>query len=548
MLRLSTFGGLAISRDRIPVVGAATSARRLAILALAAAHGDRGMTRVSLASLLWPDSDPERGRHSLDQAVHALRRALGERVLVGTGVLHLNPEEIDSDVVEFEKAVADGHLERAVRLYSGPFAEGLVVPGASELEQLLDGLRARYQHECVAALDGLARAAAAQGDHALAVRRWRRLTHLEPFNARFAKELIAALADAGESAEALRFALLHERLVREEANAEPSPEIVQWIQRLRTAGNTVSPEQRRTPTADQGVRAHTAGVLAEHDRRRMSRLVAHVGRRYVIERLVEEGAVTAIYAATSVSSSVRQPVEVQVVQSRIASVVEPAHFEAVLRAAAGLSHSSILATLDVGVADDLLYFVTAPRPKPSLRERLRREGALPVAEVIAVARAIAEVLAYAHERGLHHGDLRPKYVGFIGTCAVVDGFGVREAVLPLTEADDRSTVVALGSPHYMSPEQLTSEVKVDARSDIYAFGCMCFEMLVGQPPFATSPVAAGLNRKLNERAPSVRALRDTVPQALEDVVLTCLARQPADRFATASALHRAIAALPPVAR
>ncbi|MGH7499199.1 MAG: AfsR/SARP family transcriptional regulator, partial [Gemmatimonadales bacterium] len=174
MLRLSTFGGLLLQQDGQLHTGPASQRRRLALLAAVASSGRRGTSREKLLSLLWPDSEPEAGRHSLYQALHVIRRSLGgDDVLVGSSTLQLNPELITSDVGEFEESVEQGAHERAARLYRGLFLEGFRLEGAPEFEKWQDGERVRHAHEFAAALEALAAAAAARQDHAAAARWWR---------------------------------------------------------------------------------------------------------------------------------------------------------------------------------------------------------------------------------------------------------------------------------------------------------------------------------------------------------------------------------------
>jgi len=200
MLRLATFGGVSLTRDGAPVVGSAAVPRRLALFALLAAHGERGLNKDLLAGLLWPDSAPDQARHSLHQALYATRRALGDDVIVGTTSLHLHPAHVESDVGSFEEAVHAGQFERAVKLYRGPFAEALVVPMAVELEQKLDALRAEFARKYTSSLESLAVNASRSGDLPASARWWRKLVDHDPLNGRYARELIASLAGAGETA------------------------------------------------------------------------------------------------------------------------------------------------------------------------------------------------------------------------------------------------------------------------------------------------------------------------------------------------------------
>jgi len=136
VLRLKTLGGLTISREGVPVEGAGAQRRRLALLALLAAAGERALSREKILALLWPESDPERARKNLAQAVYALRRDLGdEGLILGTNDLRLNPDLVSSDLAEFQRAIEEGRYDEAVRLYGGPFLEGVAFDEAPEFER-----------------------------------------------------------------------------------------------------------------------------------------------------------------------------------------------------------------------------------------------------------------------------------------------------------------------------------------------------------------------------------------------------------------------------
>ena len=145
MWHLRTFGGLAIeavNRGAAP----ATRRRPLALLALLAIAGERGLSREKVVALLWPESDEERGRNSLSQALFTLRRDTdADDLVVGAGELRLNPSVISSDVAEFERCIASGPLERAVALYEGPFLDGVFVRDAAEFERWAEGHRRRVE-------------------------------------------------------------------------------------------------------------------------------------------------------------------------------------------------------------------------------------------------------------------------------------------------------------------------------------------------------------------------------------------------------------------
>lgn len=410
MLRLMTFGGLALTRDGVPHTGPASQRRRLALLALLATAGKRGLSRDKLLGYLWPESEPDSARHALHQSLHALRRSLdAEALFLGTTSLQLNPDLIASDVVEFDAALERRDHERAVSLYGGPFLDGFYLEGVTEFERWVEAERARRAREYAAALEALVTGAVARKDHLTAAQWGRRLAATEPLNSRAAIGLIEALVAAGDRGGALKFATVHEALVREELNSPPDPTITEWITRLR-AGEAVSdPTQpfRSGPvmTPPKGSGATTA---AAGEQRQIERLARALGDRYHIGQRMAEGAVTRTYTARAKRDDV--PVELHVLQPRVATLVSVDAFMRGIGRAAALSDPHIVPTYDFGVTDDVFFLVTTVAEGTSLRDRIAREQQLPIDEALRIGEAVATALAHAHEREVYHGDLRPKHI------------------------------------------------------------------------------------------------------------------------------------------
>jgi DNA-binding SARP family transcriptional activator len=229
MLRLLTFGGLALERDEGPAPR--LRPQRLAILAVLANAGDHGTPRERLAALFWPDSDDP--RHSLRQALYALRHEIGAEVIVGDGVLALDRKSLSCDIVEFRAAIASGDRTKAASLATGPFLNGFTLPSSPEFERWADEERATISTDATKLLLMLAKESTAAGDLDAAADWWRQLTQLDPLSGRFALGLLKALASAGDRAGALAFARTHERLVRRELEADPDPEIRKLEAELR---------------------------------------------------------------------------------------------------------------------------------------------------------------------------------------------------------------------------------------------------------------------------------------------------------------------------
>jgi serine/threonine-protein kinase len=213
-----------------------------------------------------------------------------------------------------------------------------------------------------------------------------------------------------------------------------------------------------------------------------------------------------------------------------------------LERVAALHDARIVPLRECGITGGVVFFATLPVEGPSLRDRLAHDRQLPLDETRRITGDLIDALVYAHGRDVRHGDLRPKHV-LLGRAGVaITGFGLVEAIDVAAAGSAGSTAVTIGAPAYLSPEQLAGETAADERSDLYSLGCIAFEMLAGEPPFAGTNLGAVLSRKLTQQAPAVRSLRDSVPPALDAFVARCLARLPADRYQRAAEAREALLA------
>src|SRR4051812_38249700 len=212
---------------------------------------------------------------------------------------------------------------------------------------------------------------------------------------------------------------------------------------------------------------------------------------------------------------------------------EPQRFLREIRIAARLSHPQILPVHDSGECDGLLYFVMPYAGCETLRDRLSREGPLPIDAALRITRAVAAALGYAHRHGVIHRDIKPENILLQEGEPVVADFGVATA-MSAAGGDNVYTTdrgVAVGTPAYMSPEQASAERDLDGRSDLYSLACVLYEMLAGQPPFAGTGARATMVRHLIETPAPIRAVRPTVPLAVELALQRALAKSPDERFA-----------------
>ncbi|HVF39997.1 MAG TPA: BTAD domain-containing putative transcriptional regulator [Gemmatimonadaceae bacterium] len=237
MLFLRTFGGLSLENGGRPIVGAAGQRRRLAILAVLAVAGDRGVSRDSLYTLFWPESDIERARGALKQALYALRRDTDESALtLGTADIRLNAAVITSDVTKFDEAVRASDLATAVGLYAGPFLLGIHLREQEEFERWADGQRDRLAGSYRSALEQLGRSAVGNRDFPAAIEWGRRLTEVEPLNARFAALYMNAMIAGGDRDGAKRHGRRHAELTRSELGSEPEQTVTQILEELERNG------------------------------------------------------------------------------------------------------------------------------------------------------------------------------------------------------------------------------------------------------------------------------------------------------------------------
>jgi formylglycine-generating enzyme required for sulfatase activity/dienelactone hydrolase len=228
-------------------------------------------------------------------------------------------------------------------------------------------------------------------------------------------------------------------------------------------------------------------------------------------------------------------VAIKVLHPELSVAIGAERFAQEIEVTAALQHPHILPLFDSGEADGVLFYVMPFVEGESLRERLNREGKLPVADALAIAGDIASALAAAHARGVVHRDIKPENVLLSGGEALVADFGIAIAVSKVDTQRLTRTGLSVGTPAYMSPEQIAGGMQIDGRSDQYALACVLFEMLTGQPPF-TAPTAQGIIAKaLVETAPRAGALREDVPASADAAIARALAKDPTERFDSATA-------------
>ena len=272
------------------------------------------------------------------------------------------------------------------------------------------------------------------------------------------------------------------------------------------------------------------------------RLTSALAGRYTVEREIGSGGMATVFLADDVKH--HRKIAIKVLRPELAAALGAERFLREIEIAAQLSHPNILPLYDSGQAKGLLYYVMPFVEGESLRERLDREGPLPIADVVRLLRDVADALDYAHRHGVVHRDIKPENVMLAGRHALVTDFGVAKAVSDAAGKTQLTMVgVSIGTPMYMAPEQALADPTMDHRADLYALGVVAYEMLTGRPPFSGPTAQAVLAAHVNQPPPPLAGIREGVPGRLATLVGRCLAKSPDDRWQSASELLAELEAL-----
>ncbi|MBR9991093.1 MAG: serine/threonine protein kinase [Gemmatimonadetes bacterium] len=260
-----------------------------------------------------------------------------------------------------------------------------------------------------------------------------------------------------------------------------------------------------------------------------SRIRAALAGRYVLERELGRGSTAVVHAARDLKHGRR--VALKVIEPDVVSTLGKARFLHEIRTTAGLNHPHILPLFDSGDAAGYLYYTMPLVEGESLRARLDRAGPLPLSAALPLVRQLSDALAYAHSAGVVHRDLKPENILISGQDHVwIADFGLARALASATDHRLTGTGTAIGSPHYMSPEQASGKDDVDPRSDIYSLGCMVFEMLCGETPFTAGSVPALLARHISEPAPAIRDRCPDLPATVDGALRRAMSKDRSHRF------------------
>ena len=265
------------------------------------------------------------------------------------------------------------------------------------------------------------------------------------------------------------------------------------------------------------------------------RLQSALGDTYRLEKELGGGGMSRVYLAEE--KALNRKVVIKLLPPEMAAGVSTDRFQREIQLAASLQHPHVVPLLTAGSQDDLLYYVMPFIEGESLRAKLAREGELPIGESLRILRDVADALAYAHRHKVVHRDIKPDNVMISDNHALVTDFGVAKAVTDSTGGQSLTSMgVALGTPAYMSPEQAAANPHVDHRADIYSLGALAYEMLCGRPPFTGANPQQVLSAHVTQAPDSCTTHRSSVPAALDELVMRCLAKLPADRCQRADEL------------
>ncbi len=269
-------------------------------------------------------------------------------------------------------------------------------------------------------------------------------------------------------------------------------------------------------------------------------LQGSLGTAYTLERELGGGGMSRVFLATE--TALGRSVVVKVLPPELLGGVNIERFHREIQVAARLQHPHIVPVLAAGAMDGVPYYTMPFVEGRSLRARLDESGALPISEAAGLLRDVAKALAYAHERGIVHRDIKPDNVMVSGGAAVVTDFGIAKALSEAKTAQPSATLTqmgtSLGTPAYMAPEQAAADPSANHRADIYAFGCMAYEVLAGRPPFHGRSPAKLLAAQMGETPAPLSQLRPDTPPALASLVMRCLEKEADDRPQRAADLVR----------
>jgi serine/threonine protein kinase/Flp pilus assembly protein TadD len=269
-------------------------------------------------------------------------------------------------------------------------------------------------------------------------------------------------------------------------------------------------------------------------------LISALASRYRLDRELGRGGMATVYLAEDVRHDRR--VALKVLHPELSSALGPDRFLREIKLAARLNHPHIVPLFDSGEAGGYLFYVMPVVEGESLRDRLLRDGQIPLEEALQLVRGIASALDYAHRNNIVHRDIKPENVMLQEGEAMVMDFGIAKAVSVAAGENLTQTGMMVGTPAYVSPEQAAGDTVVDGRSDQYSLGCVLFEMLSGRKPFTGPTAQAVLSKRFTDPVPSIKSVFEAAPEEVDTALQKALSRDATDRFSTTMDFARALVA------
>ena len=295
----------------------------------------------------------------------------------------------------------------------------------------------------------------------------------------------------------------------------------------------ITPHQE---TPDVLARPPLAARRNEHAH--LEELKRALATRYSIEHQLGQGGMAIVYRARDLTHD--RAVALKVLRPEMTAAVGAQRFLREIEIERRLDHPNILPLLDWGWAGGCLYYAMPCIDGETLFDRIRRERQLSLEDTLGIAREVAAALDYAHGQGVIHRDVKPANILLCRGPALVADFGIARAVITAGGEQLTGSGVGLGTPEYMSPEQSSQASMVDNSTDIYALGCVVYEMLAGEPPFTGATVQVVTARHAKAPVPLLRTIRPSLPAGIDETIARALAKLPADRYPTAGAFVEAL--------
>jgi serine/threonine-protein kinase len=251
---------------------------------------------------------------------------------------------------------------------------------------------------------------------------------------------------------------------------------------------------------------------------------------YKVENELGRGAMARVFLAKDLRHD--RMVAVKLLPPEMATASAAERFLREIRITATLQHPNILPLLDSGATSGLCWYVMPHVPGDTLRAKMS-EGPLPLKDALKIAISVAQALGFAQSKGVIHRDIKPENILFSGGTAMVADFGLARAMYGTMGSTLTAVGMPLGTPAYMSPEQATGAQQIDHRTDLYALGCILYEMVSGRPPFVANSVTQMIRLHVGQVPAPLSSVKPGSPASLDDVVARLLAKAPEQRYQSA---------------